>query len=171
MNETNSYEFQPKVTVTTPLTDRLSNKVTGGYDYFYAKEDRRSGTPGTPEDMVFVNKETSGVYLLDEATLDEKWLANIGARGTWAQYVFDQTQQATGKSERSPTTEGYDGGLGYKYNPNSKVYVSYAHSYRLPNVDEFFQNIFTGFGGGGGLNTALTYQTGNEWELGERQYV
>jgi len=166
MYETDSYEFQPKLIITTPLTDRLSNKVTGGYDYFYAKEDRRSGFVGPSEDMVFINKETNGVYLLDEATLDDKWLANVGVRGAWAQYVFDQTQQATGKSDRSPTTEGYEGGLGYKYNPNSKIYISYARSYRLPDVDEFFQNIFTGFGGGGGLNTALTYQTGNEWEWG-----
>lgn len=166
MYETDSYEFQPKLIMTTPLTDRLSNKVTGGYDYFYAKEDRRSGFLGPNEDMVFINKETSGVYLLDEATLDEKWLANIGARGAWAQYVFNQTQQATGKSDRSPTTEGYEGGLGYKYNPNSKIYISYNHSYRLPNVDEFFQNIYTAFGGGGGLNTNLTFQTGNEWEWG-----
>lgn len=165
MYETNSYEFQPKVMITTPLTNSINNKLTGGYDYFYAKEGRRSGTLGPNEDMVFVNKETSGVYLLDEATLDERWLVNIGVRGDWAQYVFDQKQQTAGKSQRSPTTEGYEGGFGYKYNPTSKVYISYGRSYRLPNVDEFFQNFFLG---GGGLNTGLTYQIGNEWEWGVR---
>ncbi len=164
---TESYEFQPKVVLSTPLSGDLNNKATAGYDYFYAKALRRSGTLGAPEDLLFAGKVTQGVYVLDEAVLDDKWLVNAGVRGAWAQYVFDQKQVTAGKSKRSPTTEGYEGGLGYKYNANSKVYVDFSRSYRLPAIDEFFQNLFD-FGGGigGGLNTALTYQIGNQYEVG-----
>ncbi len=167
MYQTDSYEFQPKVVVSTPLTDWLRSKVTGGYDYFYAKSGRRSGTLGTPEDQVFVSKVTHGVYLLDELALNDKWLLNTGARGAWAEYVFDQKQVIASKSSRSATTQGYEGGLGYKYNPDSKVYVDYARSYRLPASDEFFQNVYDfGGGPGGGLNRDLTYQVGNQYEVG-----
>lgn len=163
---TDTYEFQPKVVINSVFNDHLSNRITGGVDSFYAKSERRSGTLGTPEDLVFISKATNGVYALDEVTLD-KWLLNIGTRGDWTSYVFNQTQVIAGKSKRSATNEGYEGGLAYRYNPSSKVYVNYSHSYRLPAVDEFYQNLFDfGFGPGGGLNTDLTYQTGNEYQWG-----
>jgi iron complex outermembrane receptor protein len=49
------------------------------------------------------------------------------------------------------------------------VFVDYTRSYRLPNLDEFFQNPFPG---GPGLdfpvqfNPGLTYQVGNQYQLG-----
>jgi iron complex outermembrane recepter protein len=164
---TNTYEFQPKVIVITPLTDTLNNKATAGVDVFYAKSMRRSGSLGTAQDLVYVTKNTQGVYALDELTLDDKWLLNLGARGSWAEYTFDQKSVVTGKSVTKPNTKGYEGGIGYKYNPQSKVYVDFARSYRLPATDEFFQNLFDfGFGVGGGLNSSLTYQEGNHYEVG-----
>jgi iron complex outermembrane receptor protein len=167
MSLTDTYEFQPKAVITSPINDRLSNKLTAGLDSFYAKNQRRSGTLGTPEDLVFISKNTNGVYALDEISLDEKWILNTGARGDWTRYIFDQKTVIAGKTKRSATNEGYEGGLGYKYNPTSKVYVNYSHSYRLPAVDEFYQNLFDfGFGVGGGLNADLTYQTGNEYQWG-----
>ena len=172
MYATPSYEVQPKVMFSTPLSDRLSNKATSGYDYFYAKSRRRSGSLGPSEDLLFVSKVTHGVYLLDELTLDDHWLLNVGARGAWAQYVFNQKQVVASKSSRSATTQGYEGGLGYKYNPDSKVYVDFSRSYRLPATDEFFQNLYD-FGGGfsgGGLNSSLTYQVGNHYEVGIKDH-
>ena len=73
------------------------------------------------------------------------------------------------KFDRSPTTEGYDGGLGYKYNPDSKVFVDYTRSYRLPNLDEFFQDPYPGRSGVDfpeQFNPGLTYQVGNQYQLG-----
>ncbi len=172
VNEINSYEFQPKVVISTPLNSNLTNKATAGYDYFYAKNRRASGTVGTPEDLVYSSKVTHGVYLLDELELDEKWLMNAGARGSWADYVFDQKQVIPGKFEKGPTVQGFEGGLGYKYNPDSKVYFDYEHSYRLPAIDEFFQNFFNfGFGLNGGINPALTYQEGNHYEIGIKDHT
>ena len=110
--------------MTTPLTDRLDNKLTTGHDYIYNNEDRR--ICNNPEDVFYATEATNSVYLLDELTMDEHWLLNAGARGEWADYVFNQTQQAAVKFDRSDTTEGYDGGLGYKYNADSKVYVDYS---------------------------------------------
>ena len=163
-----SYEFQPKLILSTPLTDRLGNKLTSGYDYIYYTEKRRIDTPGSPEDIVYASEASQGVYLLDELTLDERWLLNTGVRGAWADYVFNQTQQTAAKFDRSPTTEGYDGGLGYKYNPDSKVFVDYTRSYRLPNLDEFFQNPYRihGLYVRQQLNPGLTYQVGNQYQLG-----
>ena len=167
--ETESYEFQPKLIVSTPLTDRLNNKLTTGYDYIYNHEKRRDNY-NTPEDIVFATQASHNVYLLDELTVDEKWLVNAGARGAWAHYVFDQTQQVSSKYDRSETTEGYEGGLGYKYNPDSKVFVNYSHSYRLPVIDEFFQSAYPDFFGGGYVPAAfksnLTHQVGNQYQLG-----
>jgi len=167
--ELESYEFQPKIILSTPLTDRLGNKLTSGYDYIYYTEKRRVNTPGSSEDVVFATEASHGVYMLDELTLDERWLLNAGARGAWAGYVFNQTQQTAVKFDRSTTTEGYDGGLGYKYNPNSKVFVNYTRSYRLPKLDEFFQNPFpvgVGVDFGASINPALTDQVGNQYQLG-----
>ena len=137
--EMESYEFQPKLILSTPLTDRLANKLTSGYDYIYYTEKRRINSSGNPEDVVYAREASQGVYLLDELTMDERWLLNTGARGAWADYVFNETQQTPTKFERSPTIEGYDGGLGYKYNPDSKIFVDYTRSYCLPVIDEFFQ--------------------------------
>ena len=164
-SETASYEFQPKVIVSTPLTDRLGNKITGGYDYFYNKNKRRFNTP---EDIVYSSKITQDVYLLDELTLDERWLLNAGARGSWADYVFDQKQAVQMKFKRSETIQGYDGGIGYKYNPDSKVYFNYSRSYRLPNLEEFFQSsyYFLGTFFPSQLNPSLGPQKGNEYKIG-----
>ncbi|MBF0571042.1 MAG: TonB-dependent receptor [Candidatus Omnitrophica bacterium] len=164
--ETESYEFQPKLIVSTPLTDRLDSKLTSGYDYIYNHEDRRSYA--NPEDVYYITEASQNVYLLDELTLDQKWLLNAGVRGAWADYVFDQTQQATAKLGRCDTTEGYDGGLGYKYNPDSKVFVDYSHSYRLPNIDEYFQSPYyvSGLEYPAQVNAGVTYQVGNQYQLG-----
>jgi len=171
--ELESYEFQPKIIITTPLTDRLDNKLTSGYDYIYYTENRRFNSPNTLQDQVYATEASQGVYLLDEVTMDEHWLLNAGARGAWANYVFDQTQQTPLKFDRSTTTEGFDGGLGYKYNPDSKIFVNYTRSYRLPVLDEFFESPFPGQTGGdtqATLNQGLTYQVGNQYQLGVRDH-
>ena len=167
--ETESYEFQPKLILSTPLTDRLDNKLTAGYDYIYYTEKRRINSPHSLEDVVDASEASQGVYLLDELILDKHWLLNTGVRGAWAGYVFNQKQQTPTKFDRSATTEGYDGGVGYKYNPDSKVFVNYTRSYRLPNFDEFFQDPFPGGPGGDfpeSINSGLTYQVGNQYQLG-----
>jgi len=166
--ETESYEYQPKVIISTPLTGRLQNKLTSGYDYIYNREIRRIDSVGNPEDIFHSTEVSHSVYLLDELTLDERWLLNTGVRGAWTGYVFNQTQQTAVKLDRSATTQGYDGGLGYKYNPNSKVYVHYSHSYRLPVIDEFFQSPFESGGVDfpAKLSPHLTYQVGNQYQLG-----
>jgi len=167
--ETESYEFQPKIIISTPLGDRLDNKLTAGYDYIYNDEKRRSNSD-TPESVVYATEASHSAYLLDELTLDKKWLLNAGVRGAWANYVFDQTQQVASKFDRSDTTEGYDGGLGYKYNPNSKVFVDYSHTYRLPVIDEYFQSAYPNFSTGGyypaTMNAGLSDQVGNQYQLG-----
>ena len=166
--ETESYEFQPKLILAGPLTDRLGNKLTSGYDYIYFMEKRRIHTSGNPEDIVFASEGSQNVYLLDELTMDERWLFNVGARGAWASYVFNQVQQTPTKFDRSPTTEGFDGGLGYKYNPDSKIFVDYARTYRLPKIDEFFQNPYESLGVSypATFNSGLTYQVGNQYQIG-----
>jgi len=118
--------------------------------------------------MVLASEASQGVYLLDELALDNRWLLNTGVRGAWANYVFNQTQQTPTKFHRSPTTEGYEGGLGYKYNSNSKVFVNYTRSYRLPNLDEFFQSPYqtNGVDQPALINSGLTYQQGNQYQLG-----
>ena len=167
--ETESYEFQPKLILSTPLTDRLDNKLTPGYDYIYVTEKRRINSPGSLEDIVFANEASQSVYLLDELSLDNRWLLNAGARGAWTGYVFNQTEQTPAKFKRSPTTEGYDGGIGYKYNPDSKIFIDYTRSYRLPNLDEFFQDPYPGGNGfdfPSTFNSGLGYQVGNQYQLG-----
>ncbi len=162
-----SYETQPKVMLTTPFGNS-DNKAIVGYDLFYAANKRRSGTLGASQDLVNVKKVTHGLYVVDELTLDEKWLFNAGHRYNWSEYIFDQQQQVKGKSGAKGTNYGLDGGIGYKYNPRSKVYANAEKSYRLPAVDEFYQNLYD-FGpgsSGGGLNTNLTYQKGNHYEVG-----
>lgn len=171
--ELESYEFQPKLILSTPLTDRLDNKLTSGYDYIYYTEKRRISTPNSLEDIIDASEASYSVYLLDELILDKYWLFNVGARGAWADYVFNQKQQTPTKFGRSTTSEGYDGGLGYKYNPDSKIFVDYTRSYRLPNLDDFFQNPYP-LGGGGdfaeSINPGLDFQVGNQYQLGIKDH-
>jgi len=168
---TNSYEFQPKLIITTPLTDRLDNKLTSGFDYALNKEQRiyTSQTGPGPFDTLYASENTSSPYLMDELTLDDHWLFNTGAREEWAYYVFNQTEQVPSKFELADTAQGYDAGLGYKYNPNSKVYFDFSHSFRLPNIDEIFQYPF--FDQSNSLipaqaNRDLRGQVGNQYQLG-----
>lgn len=167
--ETESYEFQPKIIVSTPLTDRLDNKLTSGYDYIYYNEKRLINNPGNPEYIIFANEDSQGAYLLDELALDEHWLLNTGVRGAWAGYTFNQSQPSDIKFDRSDTTEGYEGGLGYKYNPDSKVFMDYTRSYRLPNLDEYFQSPYPG-NPQEEINSGLTYQVGNQYQLGVKDH-
>lgn len=172
--ETNSYEIQPKVVIMTPVADGVESTLTAGYDYFHANEDRRNGfitDPSLgysfPADVTEVTKETHGVYLLNELEVEEQWLFNAGVRGAWADYEFDQKAVLVNKSTRDSATQGYEGGMGYRYHPDSKVFFNYARSYRLPATDEFYQNLADSFGFvSGGLNTNLTHQVGNQFELG-----
>jgi iron complex outermembrane receptor protein len=133
----------------------------------YYIEDRRVNTVifTSPQNTTWAHEASQGTYLLDELSLDERWLLNGGVRGAWASYNFDETEQSPTKFERSDTTEGYEGGLGYKYNPDSKIFVNYEHSYRLPNLDEYFSFPYPAYPTSS-INPSLTYQTGNQYQLG-----
>ncbi len=167
---TDSYEIQPKVIVSSVWTDRLDNKMTAGYDYIYAGQKRRSSSPGNLQDKVFATQSSHSVYLLEELTLDDRCLLNTGVRKGWATYIFDQKEQNSIKFDRSENVRGYEGGIGYKYNQDSKVYANYTRSYRLPVLDEFFQSPYaiSGTNYPAQINQGLTHQVGNQYQLGVR---
>jgi len=61
--------------------------------------------------------------------------------------------------------EVFQAGLVYTFGPVSSVYLDFAQSFRHPLVDEFFTSNTWGFGG---LNTALSTQSGRDLETGVR---
>jgi len=169
-HEINSFELRPKLSTEILMGERAKNNFVTGFDYFYAKDKVRSGYQGSAEDFVNITKETFGIYALNDMEFMEKFLVNMGGRATWADYDFDQRQVAVNKEKKSISDGALNAGVGYKYRENSQVYFDYARSFRLPTTDEYYQNKYLAWGGGGGLNTDLKHQVSHNYELGIRDF-
>ena len=165
-----SYDFRPKVEFEAKLFGTaMVNKITTGFDYFYAKDQILSGNRISGRDQTEVVKETLGAYLHDNVRLLENMLFNTGVRTEWAEYTFDQKQIAADYQTKDLRETAGELGLGYKYNKSSQIYLNFTRAYRNPNTEEYYQNKFLDTNSGneyGGLNQDLKHQRSNNIEVG-----
>jgi iron complex outermembrane receptor protein len=141
-----------------------NNTLTIGFDYEKAKEDITntsdffgSRTVGTFD----LEKENTAYYIYDEFKPFEPMALSAGFRYDRARFEFDP-----GTPDHVTLDEKlYNAGINYNYYKNSYAYFGYARSFRYPVLDEFF-NFSTN-----AVDTELTSQTSNDYELGFRHYL
>ncbi len=159
-NDLDSYEFQPKMSWTRPLTDWLTSKLTTGLDFFSGKNNIKNVDPWS---LTFgtVTKKSLDVYLIENLSLWDKLLLNLGFRGGWAKYRFDQSGSTVNQDRTGMRNASFDFGVGYKCFESSLAYFDISRSFRMPATDEFYST-WTG------LNSGLKQQQEMDYELGIR---
>ena len=164
-----TYELRPKFKVSFSKNN-IENKFVVGIDYFNAKDAVLSGNRiGSQQDKVDIIKQALGIYGMDSMKFREKFLINLGIRGEWADYSFEQEKLVSNSDSKKIKEAAITLGCGYKYNEASQVYFNYSRSFRLPNTEEYYQNkgVFWGMPYGG-LNTDIKHQQSNNFEVGVR---
>ena len=159
-NNLDSYEFQPKMSWTKPLTNWLTSKLTTGLDFFTGTNDIKNVDPWTLT-FATVTKKSLDVYFLENLSAWDKLLTNMGFRGGWSKYRFDQSGSTTNLDRASMRNASFDFGLGYKCFERSLAYFDVSRSFRMPATDEFYST-WTG------LNPGLKQQQEMNYELGLR---
>jgi iron complex outermembrane receptor protein len=165
-NNLDSYEFQPKVSWSRPLTDWLTSKLTTGLDFFTGTNDIKNVNPAAGIwsfwKYATVTKKALDVYILENLSAWDKLLLNMGFRGGWAKYSFDQTGDTTNFDTASMRNAAFDFGVGYKILERSLAYFDVSRSFRMPATDEFYSTF------GSGLNAGLKQQQEMDYEIGLR---
>ncbi len=159
-NNLDSYEFQPKIIWARPLTDWLTSKLTTGLDFFSGTNDVKNVGWGTK--FATITKKSLDVYLIENLSAWDKLLLNMGFRGGWAKYSFDQTGDTTNFDTAGMRNASFDFGIGYKIFERSLAYFDVSRSFRMPATDEFYSTF------GAGLNAGLQQQQEMDYELGLR---
>ena len=136
-----SYEFQPKIVWTKELNDWITSKMTGGFDVFFAKDQIRSGNRAPGQDVLHITKKSLGMYLFEKLSFWNRLLLNLGVRGDWAKYRFDQKEAIANLDTGSMRNIAFDIGPGFHYNERSLVYLNVSRAYRMPATDEFYAGL------------------------------
>ena len=143
--------ISPRITYDTHIADH-ELKFLGGLDYYYNRDSVSSGDPTlvfSPlgNDLMLIEKETLGMYGTVSAEIFKNLYANIGARGEWTNYNFDQQMPTSYQStaERPMKNYAWESGLAYRYSEHSSVYANASRSYRLPAVDEWYNAGWYGY--------------------------
>ena len=140
----------------------FNNNLTFGFDFIKAEEDIFNTVTGLfPSTAEYtLEKENCGYYIHDEIYLLENLALSGGYRYDLIEYKFDpSTPDETDFDENLLTA-----GVIYNFYKNSFVYFSFSESFRYPVLDELY-NFFTNT-----INTTLTPQTSDDYELGIRHY-
>jgi len=157
-NHIKSFGITPKITLASEISG-MSNTIVAGVDYYNYRDEILSGA-GNTKDSFIIREQTTGVYIEDTLSPLKMLSITAGYRAEWGDYRFDQQAQAHGKYKKSSIDNAVDCRVNYKYNENSALFASYARSFRLPAVDEWY-NIYTNT-----LRLDLRPQTGNHYEIG-----
>ncbi|MFA6321759.1 MAG: TonB-dependent receptor, partial [Candidatus Omnitrophota bacterium] len=161
----------PRATYTTQILGRELKLLTG-LDYYYDRDNILSGDPTfvyspSGKSLITIEKESLGMYGTAAMEIVKSLFANIGGRGEWTNYDFDQQSYVQGTSKRYPKDYAWEAGLNYRYGERSSVYTNVSRSYRLPAVDEWYSSLYNYYGlAGGGLNLGLKPQTQMNYEFG-----
>jgi outer membrane receptor protein involved in Fe transport len=170
-----SLDIRPKGEISSSFFDgNLTNKIVFGLDYLGVKDNVLSGDVAFTKSQINMKKDTAALYVSENVLAFDRFTANCGIRGEWAEYSFDQRMPAASLDEKSLKDIAFDAGAGYKYNERSQVYAQYARSYRLPATDEFFQSAYETFDWltwsvtvfPATLNFDLKQQVANNYDIG-----
>lgn len=173
MTERNTitYTFNPKYLLEADFF-RHKNKLIAGIDYFNAEQDINDGAYSGNPDKLTLSKKNLGFYFNNQFYLTEKFSLSGGMRHERAKYNFEQEAVLQDSEKKIFKQNVYSMTANCSYSENSNIYLSFARSFRHPLLDEIFVSKYDfGFGPGGGLNTGLTPQTSNNYEMGIRHAI
>jgi iron complex outermembrane receptor protein len=168
-NYITTFGFTPKYILDNPFLDH-GNKLTVGFDYYEAQDHIKDGQPNAENNVIVISKRSTGTYIFDQFKLLDALTLSPGYRYEHARYNFEQISAAANQQSRQKdfSEQVFTAGLNYAYDKkDSSLYFNFSQSFRFPLVDEFFSSGFPGFGGGG-LDTALSPQTADNYEVGVR---
>ncbi|UCH82138.1 MAG: TonB-dependent receptor [Nitrospiraceae bacterium] len=137
------------------------NTLTLGYDFQEAKEDIENDSSFSGLATFDLNKKNHGYYVHNEIRLIEHLVLSGGYRHDKAEFSF----RPSTPDEATMDEDLFTGGLNYNFYNQSYAYVSYAKSFRYPVLDELFNFITNS------IDTTLTPQTSDDYEIGLRHYV
>ena len=166
-NDIDSYEFQPKLSWTRQFNEWIRSKMTGGVDFFNGKNDIQSAASWMVGGLekIDIHKKSLGVYLMENLSFWDKLLLNLGFRGEWAKYQFNEREAVWNQDTSGMRNAAFDFGAGYKYQERSLAYFDISRSFRFPATDEFYGALSAW---GTGLDTGLKQQQEMNYELGVR---
>jgi len=157
--EIKTTSLNPQILLKNKIGEAM-NTLTLGYDYREAKEDILNDSSFSGQATFDLDKKSYGYYVHDEIKLVENLILSGGYRHDKAEFSFrPSTPDKTTMDE-----DLFTGGLNYNFHKQSYAYFSYAKSFRYPVLDELF-NFITNT-----IDTTLTPQTSNDYEIGLRHY-
>lgn len=125
------------------------NELTAGFDYRLTDYFQDTSFAVKP-----FQQDTYGLYFFDKVTFYDKWILQAGAR----YHFYDTEMTHTGEEQNfnsTDTTVGLISLFSHKNQINGSVFVNYATSFRIPDIDEL------------GFATAdLKPQSGIHWDAG-----
>ncbi|MFP3869415.1 MAG: TonB-dependent receptor [Syntrophobacteria bacterium] len=148
-----------------------SNVLTFGFDYYDYQMEQDSESLFSIDDNKF-DKESSAYYFEDTLELWPDLLyTTVGYRHERIEYGFDNKNvdltfgsTAVVKEDVNHEEDAVRAGLTLNYKPGSKLFFSFAKSFRSPAVDEFY-SVFSG------LDTTLVPQHSKHYDLGMEHWV
>ncbi len=153
-----TFSIRPQVILREPVLGR-ANTLTIGFDYYDNDEDIVNTSSFTGTAAFDLEKKDYGVYVQDDLELSETLSVSGGYRYAEAKYGFEPSNIDTEKFYES----AYNAGINWRFYGKSFAYFGFAHSFRLPVLDElynFFENKVE----------RLDPQTSDELDIGVRHY-
>lgn len=86
-------------------------------------------------------KETLGVYAKADYLLGNHTFST-GAREEKVKYNYESSTQ---NLESDTSLQAYDVGYNYKINSKTSIFTNFNHSYQAPDIDRFFNPIYSGW--------------------------
>ena len=161
-----TFGFTPKYILPKIILNH-DNKVITGVDYYESKykSDNYNDNEAL-QNLSKINKVSLGYYMQDELAILRDLILLGGFRYEYAKYSFryhdnngwtpDINDQKVKNNKKA-----FNGGLIYKYSPDSNVFVNYNQNFRFPATDEYFSAFATP-----PINTNLKPQTAKNLEVG-----
>lgn len=146
----------------------FANKLITGLDFYrsdYSLDNFNDFE--TIQSTSDITKTSIGYYFQDEFSVLENLIAAGGYRRENAKYQFN-FKDLSGfgftpdiDQDLKPIEWAYNGGLSYRYKPDSRLFFNVNHSFRFPAVDEYFSVFATP-----PVNTSLRPQDILSYEAG-----
>ncbi|MCK5780179.1 MAG: TonB-dependent receptor [Psychrilyobacter sp.] len=127
-----------------------NNKIIAGIDILEGKTNNQG---------VWAKKQSVGGFISDTYSITESLDLTGGLRQQYTKFSYS----ASGDDKKYNTTV-YDIALNYKYSETGSTFISYGTDFRTPTTDELLAS-------NGYLNTDLKPQTGNNTEIGIKDYI
>jgi iron complex outermembrane receptor protein len=138
-------------------TDR--NKFIVGFDILDGELKSKTDSSYATYKNITAEKQSIGGFISDTYSLSDKldFTGGIRQQQTKFDYSIDE--------DKTYNNTVYDFALNYKYSDTGSTFISYGTDFRTPTTDEMIE-IYSG-----NINTNLKPQTGENFEIGVKDYI